>query len=68
MCRIKTLSFMELCVLIVAQYDSPTEAFVFLDNCEKRVHADPVALTLCKITRGKIKLEKQQDVAGMKVT
>jgi len=64
--RIKTLSYMELCALIVVQYDTPAEAFVFLDNCEKRLTADPVALALCKITRGKIKLEKQQDVAGMK--
>ncbi|CAL8079769.1 unnamed protein product [Orchesella dallaii] len=65
--RIKTLSFMELCALIVVQYEKPSEAYVFLDNCEKRVSGDPVALALCKITRGQINLEKEQDVKSMKV-
>lgn len=58
---------MELCVLIVVQHDKPQDAYAFLDNCEKRVSGDPVALALCKITRGRIKLEKQSDIAGMKV-
>lgn len=59
-------SFMELCALIVTQYDNPAEKYVFLDNCEKRVAKDPVALALCKITRGGVKLQ-DKDFDGMKV-
>lgn len=66
--RIKPLTFMEMCAIIVVQYDNPADAFVFLDNAEKRVKADPVALALCKITRGKVILEKQLDILELKVS
>lgn len=57
---------MELCATIVTQYDNSADKYVFLDNCEKRVTGDPVALALCKITRGGVKLQ-DKDVVGMKV-
>lgn len=57
---------MELCSLIVAQYDKPADAYSFLDHCEKQVKEDLVALALCKVTRGQIKLDKEKNLADVK--
>ncbi|ODM97574.1 26S proteasome non-ATPase regulatory subunit 13 [Orchesella cincta] len=65
--RINSLSLMELCTKVAAQYDKPEDALKFLDRCEDRVRTSPVAFALHKITKGTIKLEKQHDVAGTKV-
>lgn len=58
---------MELCALIVPLYRDTLAAYAFLDNCEKIVKADSVALALCKVTRGQIKFEKEHDLPSVKV-
>ncbi|CAL8110820.1 unnamed protein product [Orchesella dallaii] len=65
--RINCLSLMELCTKVVAQYDKPEDALLFLERCESRVRSNPVAFALHKIVKGSIKLEKQHDEAGTKV-
>ena len=57
---------MELCVLVSAQM-SPDEALEFLDKIEPKLKSSREAQALCRLSKGEIKLLKQNDVQAAKV-
>jgi len=58
--RINPLSFTELVLLILTRIPTSEEQLAFLEKSEPKIKASKEAQALCKLTKGKIKLDQQK--------
>ena len=65
--RINPLSLVEIVAYVITQFSDPKEAVEFLEKTEGKVKANNHAVTLCKVLKGDILLQKLHDQPGTKV-
>ncbi|EEB19546.1 26S proteasome non-ATPase regulatory subunit, putative [Pediculus humanus corporis] len=64
--RINPLSLVEIVAYVITQFSDPKEAVEFLEKTEGKVKANNQAVTLCKVLKGDILLQKLHDQPGTK--